>query len=182
MKHLTSIIIASFLFPFFVNCQTDSSKTLSIGDHYQGGIIFYIDQSGQHGLIAAPNDQTERKIKWGVNGNTYAIFPDDGEFNMKKILDFHNYTVGAKGKAAAYLCDSLRIEGYSDWYLPAIEELKMMYDKKSIIGNFMSGDYCSSTEYGERDVYSIHFRKYSSIIFFHNKENRNYFVRCIRRF
>lgn len=31
---------------------------LQIGDAYQGGIIFYLDETGQHGLIAAKKDIT----------------------------------------------------------------------------------------------------------------------------
>ena len=40
---------------------------LSIGDSYQGGIIAYIDGTGQHGLIAAPSDQSI-EIVW-YNGS-----------------------------------------------------------------------------------------------------------------
>lgn len=32
------------------------SFAVSIGQRYQGGIVFYIDPSGAHGLIAAPSD------------------------------------------------------------------------------------------------------------------------------
>jgi hypothetical protein len=35
-----------------------STCGLSIGDTHQGGIIFYLDASGCHGLIAAPGDQS----------------------------------------------------------------------------------------------------------------------------
>ena len=37
---------------------TASTCGLSIGDTHQGGIIFYLDASGCHGLIAAPGDQS----------------------------------------------------------------------------------------------------------------------------
>ena len=35
-----------------------------IGQNYGGGIIFYIDGTGQHGLIAAPSDQSAG-VEWG---------------------------------------------------------------------------------------------------------------------
>jgi len=182
MRKLFILYLFAYSISFIYAQVSENKKAIQIGDQYQGGIVFYIDSSGKHGLISAPYDQTAEAIKWGKNGNTYAISPNDGKFNTKKILDYHNFTVGAKGKAAVYRCDSLIIEGNSDWYLPAIDELKMMYDKRSIIGNFKSGDYCSSTEYGKNDNYSIHFRKYSSIIYFYNKTSRDYFVRCVRKF
>lgn len=31
-------------------------QTLQIGDEYQGGIIFHLDESGSHGLIASKHD------------------------------------------------------------------------------------------------------------------------------
>lgn len=36
--------------------KSDTSGILKIGQNFGGGIIFYIDKSGRHGLIAAPND------------------------------------------------------------------------------------------------------------------------------
>ena len=38
-----------------------------IGQNYGGGIIFYVDGTGQHGLIAAPYDQSSGAL-WGCNG------------------------------------------------------------------------------------------------------------------
>ena len=35
----------------------------TIGEHYGGGIIFYVDASGEHGLIAATADQSV-SIRW----------------------------------------------------------------------------------------------------------------------
>jgi len=32
------------------------SSAVSIGQRYQGGIVFYVDESRQHGLIAATRD------------------------------------------------------------------------------------------------------------------------------
>ena len=29
------------------------SVAITVGDHYRGGIVFYVDGSGEHGLIAA---------------------------------------------------------------------------------------------------------------------------------
>jgi hypothetical protein len=35
---------------------SELSFAVTIGEHYKGGIVFYVDQSGKHGLIAATSD------------------------------------------------------------------------------------------------------------------------------
>ena len=37
--------------------KAEESAHLHIGSNYGGGIVFYLDGTGQHGLIAAPSDQ-----------------------------------------------------------------------------------------------------------------------------
>lgn len=193
-----------FLMGFLLNlqfsiAQTDTIKTISVGNYYQGGIVFLIDKTGKHGLIAATENQTPKKIKWGPNGKTGALSPQDGQFNTKKIIDYFKQLeldqplVLIKRKipesqliiyktTAAYICDTLSIDGYSDWYLPAIDELLLMYENRKIIGGFLIGDYCSSTEYGKRDVCSIHIQRYKRVEFYYNKVSKDYYVRCIRKF
>ena len=46
------------------------SPVLIPGDSYQGGIVFWVDQTGQHGLIAAKADQSSG-IQW-YNGTYFA--------------------------------------------------------------------------------------------------------------
>lgn len=153
---------------------------ITIGDRLQGGIVFFVDETGQSGLVAAPFDQTEKEIRWGKNSKTYARSRSDGYKNTKLIVQYFNsHSVNT---SAAHLCDNLELNGFDDWYLPAIEELMLMYNNKMNIGGFIEGDYCSSTEYGREDSYSIHFRRHRKIEFYYNKNDRDYFVRCIRKF
>ena len=52
--------------------QSNVNETIGIGQTHQGGIIFYLYKDGdigyiegeQHGLIAAPSDQTTTKLNW----------------------------------------------------------------------------------------------------------------------
>ncbi|NCC53606.1 MAG: DUF1566 domain-containing protein, partial [Spartobacteria bacterium] len=66
----------------------------------------------------------------------------------------------------------------SDWYLPAIEELNILYEKREAIGDFKYGFYWSSTESNTNDVWNQNFNFGSRI---HNSETNNYRVRCVRR-
>lgn len=99
-----------------------NNLNLSIGDTYQGGIIFWLDGSGEHGLIAEPTDvATER---WFNNssfmpyGNARGIY--SGEINTELLVNCSIET-----KAAVY-CYNKVSDGYSDWYLPSLDEALLM--------------------------------------------------------
>lgn len=105
--------------PSLIGQNIDTADTIKIGDEYQGGIVFYLDRSGEHGLIAAPNDQTTEKVWWGPNSETGALSPTDGQSNTKKIVEYFQ-AEPLMTPTAAERCDNLSLGGYSDWYLPAI--------------------------------------------------------------
>ncbi|MCX6303671.1 MAG: hypothetical protein NT040_01765 [Bacteroidetes bacterium] len=197
-------IIFSIILTFFLNSaigQPDTVQTLSIGSHCEGGVIFALDSKGKHGFVAAPFDQATNAM-WGHSGYTNATYMNDGEKNAGMIISFiHDITIqpekiknieksvtSKKGSViysenvAACICDTMMLGGYNDWYLPSINELKDMYDKQQLIGNFVAGDYCSSTECGFKDCYNIHFRPHNKIIFQYRKYSNIYVVRCIRKF
>jgi hypothetical protein len=140
--------------PYALHAKTAESVTstcgLSIGDTYQGGIIFYLDASGCHGLIAAPGDQSTLAA-W-MNGSymdtrAYGSGLFEGKYNTKMI----NWQQGGTTSAAA-ICANY---GDGKWYLPSIEELNLMYENigqgnalgLGNIGGFDNAYYWSSTEY-----------------------------------
>jgi hypothetical protein len=117
----------------------------AIGDHTEGGIVFWVDASGVHGLISALAD--EGYAEWGCYAT--AIGPDaqhveigTGDTNTAAIV------AGCPDPGiAAGFCDELTLNGYSDWYLPSKDELYEMYLQQTTIGGFEStGWYWSSTE------------------------------------
>jgi len=125
--------------------QSISSGTLSIGQSYQGGSIFYIDATGQHGLIAALTDIPA--LKWCV-GTTYistgatATTIGSGNANTNAIIA----SQGA-GSYAAQACTDLVSGGYSDWYLPSADELKLLYTNIAIYtGMNIATRYWTSSE------------------------------------
>jgi len=120
-----------------------SDETIKVGQFYQGGVIAYIDATGQHGLIAAPGDLS--RIQWEkdylVRGATGTAI-GTGRINTTRIVQ----AVG-KGKYAAKLCDDLVLNGYSDWFLPSKDELNILYQNKDLIGGFSNAYYWSSSEF-----------------------------------
>jgi uncharacterized protein (TIGR02145 family) len=121
-----------------------STSSINIGSNYAGGIVFYVDGTGQHGLVCAPNDQGT--MMWGctgtdIVGNSTAF--GTGQTNTNLIL------AGCSDRPiAASVCDDLVLNGYSDWYLPSLAELQLMYTnlRAQGIGGFSYATYWSSSQ------------------------------------
>lgn len=120
---------------------------LAIGVTYGGGIICYLDNTGQHGLIAAPTDQSIG-IQWynstNIPINTTGLTIGTGRANTNAII-----AAQGVGNYAAKICDDLILNDYSDWFLPAKDELNTMYTnlKAAGIGGFSESHYWSSSEF-----------------------------------
>ena len=155
-----------------VTCTTLTS--FSIGQSYGGGIIFYIDGTGQHGLIAATSDQSSGAA-WClapelIGGTSTAI--GSGQTNTTAI-------VTKCTSSAAYICDILVLNGYNDWFLPSKDELHQLYLQRNLVGGFADDYYWSSSEYDLNDAWSHHFQ----IGFQGNLVKYNtYYLRAVRSF
>ena len=129
----------------------------AIGDTYGGGKVAYILQPGDpgyitgqvHGLIAAAADQSSG-TSWGCRET---IIPGaDGTAIGTGNQNTIDIVAGCSTAGiAARLCADLVLNGYSDWYLPSIEELNKLYNNRAAIGGFVSSfsdfGYWSSSEY-----------------------------------
>lgn len=118
-----------------------------IGDSYGGGIIFYVDSTGGHGLISSLSDQSIA-APWDpisfptVSCDAYDSAIGSGKLNTAKICNKL-----ATLNNAARICSNYRGGGFSDWFLPSLLELRQMYIHKHKIGNLSDEYYWSSTEY-----------------------------------
>lgn len=123
-----------------------------IGESYGGGIVFYVYDNGQHGLIAATADQRSG-IRWygGSNTNTRARADGVGAGLKNTAIIIANQGPVDGNALAATICNeySVTFKGvtYGDWYLPSKIELNLLYLQKSVVGGFANNIYWSSTEY-----------------------------------
>jgi trimeric autotransporter adhesin len=149
------------------NMTAGNTPSYAVGDYAQGGIVFWVDETGLHGLVCAKNEQNP--AIWGKNGDAMAegdgIY--SGEMNTSLII-------GRTGKyktCAALACSKLK-EGegqilYGDWYLPSISELEILFNNIGIINqtalecgwwnhhNHPADFYWSSTEKDKKKAYGI---------------------------
>ena len=134
--------------PYVVNAT--GATTLTIGQSYQGGKIFWLDATGQHGLIAATADQSTG-IRWnkdGSNPGTNAVRDGvgAGKFNTERIIAIQ----GTGAAYAAQICANYQGGDYGDWYLPSKYELYLLNQQKTAVGG-LSSYYWSSNE-SESDI------------------------------
>lgn len=149
--------------PYALHAKTAGNvKKYKIGDFAHGGIVFWVDETGQHGLVCSKLNQSS-SIKWfgGTFGTTQAkgngVYA--GKANNTIIISTHAI-IGDDGNIyAARLCNELEITEnnitYGDWYLPSKFELGLIQQNASIINttasanggdNLINDVYWSSTE------------------------------------
>jgi len=130
-----------------------------------GGYIFY-DKGSYIGIIgsqiwryleAAPSDQST-SASWGCYG--VLISGADGTVvgtGEQNTLDIEAgcTTFGT----AADICANLSWGGYSDWFLPSLDELNLMYEKLKLqgVGGFAGSVYWSSSESGAGGAWVMSF-------------------------
>jgi hypothetical protein len=132
-----------------------------IGQAYQGGVVAYIDPTGQHGFIAAPSDMYESTFPWWGKEtdpqfrrtNAIGTAIGTGKSNTDIICTARDpdYYV------AADVCNNFDIGGYFDWYMPSRDELYQLYVNRVAIGGFLETRYWSSTEFDETKGVYINF-------------------------
>jgi hypothetical protein len=128
-----------------------NNPTHYIGESYGGGIVFYVYDNGQHGLIAATADQSTG-INWyaGTYTNTMAFADGVGAGKANTAIIIANHGYGDGTTYAARICNeySVTVGGvtYGDWYLPSKFELNLLYLQKNVVGGFADFGYWSSTE------------------------------------
>jgi hypothetical protein len=123
-----------------------------IGERYGGGIVFYVYDNGQHGLIAATADQSTGIRWWGGTSTITRARADGVGAGLKNTAIIIANQAPVDGNAfAATLCNeySVTVAGvtYGDWYLPSRYELNLLFAQKAVVGGFSSGFYWSSSEY-----------------------------------
>ncbi|MCX6250309.1 MAG: hypothetical protein NTX61_06110, partial [Bacteroidetes bacterium] len=156
-----------------------TTSTISMGDYAFGGIVFYIDATGQHGYVASSADQGV--FPWGCNGTLIgpgAEYLDfgTGQDNTTAIVNACSET-----DIAAKVCDDLILNSFSDWFLPSNDEVDSIYIHRDLLNGINTGWYWSSTEWDAGGATFHPFDQPLGSIWITTKSNPAY-VRCVRKF
>jgi hypothetical protein len=136
----------------FVVSSFASAAAPKIGDSYGGGVVFYVDTTAQHGLIAAKAD---------VTGSSYG--------KTEGFFDFYS----AKNAANGF------VDGYSDWFLPNKEQLHQLYLHRAVVGGFTDTIYWSSSESDSENGWGQSFKSGDQLV---GKKSYGSHVRPVRFF
>lgn len=165
---------------FFYSEEITVQTVYSIGSPGPaGGIVFYVDGMGG-GLELAPMDQGA-EIVWGCQGTSIVGAQNTGlgygDANTNAIL-----TDCADPICAAKICDDFILNGYSDWYLPSLDELSLVYLNifNEHKGNLSPGFYWSSTEQNSERAWQYLFGTGSKVDNYKSYDDSN--VRAVRSF
>ena len=125
--------------PYVVNASSGSA-THYVGELYLGGIVYWVDATGEHGLIASLDDLDGGSgVAWSdvtsvvVPGGAQDFY--NGASNTDAIIAQQTST------SAAQLCRNLG----ADWYLPSHSELELLGDARVAINNILANDGNSAT-------------------------------------
>lgn len=184
--------------------NTPADPKHKIGDLYHGGIIFWLDAIGEHGLIASNADLNKGQgIQWrnGASGNRVTNAKGDGigsgETNTRIIISQQTID-NQKGSFAALQASNFQVlaDGltpcktpiakdaicYGGWYLPSAFELQLMHSnlRLSNLSSFAPEYYWSSTEADVANAWMINFSTGELVA--SNKANTLGQVRAIAHF
>lgn len=163
--------------------------TPAIGTECEGGALYA-------GMGPAPYDSTKYMTTPGgctdsatptCNGSTDTLakaYQDPVTFrnalSSTNGLANTNLLAGNSDAPAADYCQDLVYGGYSDWFLPAIDELSaVLYANRVALGGFTATGYWSSSETLSNSAWYYYFTGFPNDW---NKTYSSFYIRCVRRY
>ena len=163
MKIVLCIIAGVLLTP-----NMFSQTTHYVGESFGGGIVFYISDGGEHGLITSTVDRSARIQR---QNSTSAV--------TNTVTDRIDAIKGAEDDDEQVYF-KYQDSYYRDWYLPTKYELSLLYLNRAVLGGY--ADFTkgwSSTDAGRVNAW---FGSFATGGTFTNGKDDVLYVRVHRRF
>jgi hypothetical protein len=183
--------------PDRVDKEREATECQSLGEECEGGLLAYVDDQGTKLIVSAVNNAED--IQWGCRGQLLNITSREysaGKENTQALVNWHQgwqdpwFTAPESstgychekndGTVAANICNDLELNGFSDWYLPSIDELDYIYENvhKNGQGGFGDSECWSSSESSEGSAWIKSFATRGDEYGYQKSFNRS--VRCVR--
>ena len=136
-----------------------------VGERYLDGIVFYVDESGQHGLIAGEYSQypaTWTTFNWErqdiVKDNNPFTSSEKAKITSRDFIQINNFSgkvgAGKYNTMNMIVNDNLSLNALIDvgdpesisykaryefptWFIPSLEELRLLYKVKHILSSLL---------------------------------------------
>lgn len=164
-----------------------------IGKPHGGGVICWLDETGEHGLILGMVDLSNNRFSNVTTAPIDTTTEWDGARNTTAIINQPGHTGSAAKQCADYINADYGTGIYDDWYLPAVSEWKAIWENFYTVQKALESDgdeetkpisfgaYWSSTEVSFYDIqgFTVNTGNFGSGS---TDKNYTYKVRPIRRF
>lgn len=97
---------------------TPLQPVAALGSQYAGGMVVYLEEGGQHGLVICNEDLGQ--YVWSMQEDDLATGKALGTGKANTELIVNTYPTA---NYAAHVCYNLTLNGYDDWFLPSDREL-----------------------------------------------------------
>lgn len=174
---------------FVNNALANANVTHYVGELFGGGIVIYVYKIAgiEHALIASLADlPASGSTNWGSSS---MIGPKAQSFSNGIA---NTAAIAASTAGAARICTEYRGGGFSDWYLPSINELTILFNQSFVVNTVTINDnddssfglrnsssYWSSTEY--TGVNEAWFKNFADGYQNHMSKNQQLVVRAFRQ-
>ena len=159
-----------------------------VGEEFGGGVVFHVyrDADGtEHGLVVSIIDLGMSQYS-NITSTSIGVYSRyDGKINTNAMS---TQTLASTG--AWKVCQDYSYDEFTDWYLPAIDELKFIYFNEFNINKTLvniptatlldGGQYWSSTERGSDRSFAIEFNE--GVIYTDTDKSSLQNVRAIRQY
>jgi hypothetical protein len=164
------------------------------GELYGGGVVCWVDQTGQHGLIVSMADLSTSYVWSNVSSGYIGATAQsdwDGPGNSNAIVAQAGHTRSAAKLCLDYVNAEYGTGIFSDWYLPSRGEMNLLWNNIFSVQKALDSDnnsattligkvtYWTSSE--NSGLYGWDYQFYLGTIGFIEKST-NYAVRAFRKF